>query len=150
MPETRFKFERLEVWKLAMSFAEELWQETRTFPESERYALTSQLTRAVDSIALNIAEGSISQSDKELAKFLGYAIRSLAEVITCLYKARNRKFIRDDAFTKYYDLSFEMMNRLNAFRKKNQELEIKEELALVIGHRSPSNNLNFFLDSRIC
>ena len=46
------------------------------------YVLTSQIKRAADSIALNIAEGSTGQSNPEFAKFLGYAIRSGIEVVT--------------------------------------------------------------------
>ncbi|MBW8359726.1 MAG: four helix bundle protein [Weeksellaceae bacterium] len=48
--------------------------------------------RTSDSIALNIAEGSILQSNADFRKFLGYAIRSLAEVVKCLYKAKYRHY----------------------------------------------------------
>ena len=56
------------------------------FPKKELYNLSSQICRAVDSIALNISEGSIGQSNPEFKRFMGYAIRSLAEVVTCLHK----------------------------------------------------------------
>jgi four helix bundle protein len=64
-----------------------------SFPEKEKFNLTSQLIRAANSIALNLLEGSLGQSNAEQRKFIGYAIRSLAEVITCLHKAKRRKYI---------------------------------------------------------
>ena len=88
------------------------------FPKKEIYNLSSQISRAADSIALNISEGSIVQSNPELKKFIGYAIRSLAEVVTCLYKAKSREYISEQEFNKYYDDSYNLMNMMIAFRKK--------------------------------
>ena len=83
-----------------MEFAEQIKSISSAFPQKETYNLTSQINRAADSIALNISEGSILQSNPEFKKFLGYAIRSLAEVVTCLYKAKNRKYISDEIFNE--------------------------------------------------
>jgi four helix bundle protein len=74
--------------------------------------------KAVDSIALKIAEGSIGQSSAEFRKFTGYAIRSLAEVVTCLYKAHRRKYITEQEFNIQYEAAHILMNMLTAFRKK--------------------------------
>lgn len=82
------------------------------------YNLTSQLCRAVDSIALNISEGAIIQSKPEFRKFLGYSARSLAEVVTRLHKANYRKYINEDKFEELYNSSFKLMNMLIAFRNK--------------------------------
>ncbi|MEO8151038.1 MAG: four helix bundle protein [Bacteroidia bacterium] len=76
------------------------------------------MCRAVDSIALNIAEGSIVQSKAEFAKFSGYAVRSLAEVVTCLHKAKRRQYVSEDTFNKLYKDAFDIMNMLIAFRNK--------------------------------
>jgi len=77
-----FKFEKLNVWNNAMEFGELINELTDKFPKKEIYNLSSQIRRAGDSIALNIAEGSIGQSNAEQKRFIGYSIRSLAEVIT--------------------------------------------------------------------
>jgi four helix bundle protein len=42
------------------------------------------MQRAVTSVPLNIAEGSGCSTRAEVARFLGYAYRSLKEAITCL------------------------------------------------------------------
>ena len=113
-----FKFERLIIWQKSMDFGEEIHSLSDTFPQKEIYNLTSQIKRAGDSIALNIAEGSILQSNAEFKKFLGYSIRSLAEVVTCLYKAERRKYCDREKFNKLYNDSFNLMNQIIAFRNQ--------------------------------
>jgi four helix bundle protein len=113
----KFKFENLIIWNKAMEIGEEINTLTNDFPKKELYNLSSQIRRAVDSIALNISEGSIGQSNPEFKKFIGYAIRSLAEVVTCLYKAKRRQYISVHEFNKYYEASFNLMNMMVAFRK---------------------------------
>lgn len=83
-----FKFEKLLVWQRAMDFGEEINGLAKKFPADEIYNLSSQIRRASDSIALNISEGAIGQTNPEQRKFIGYAIRSISEVVTCLYKAQ--------------------------------------------------------------
>jgi len=101
-----------------MEFAEEVNLLTEIFPKKEIFNLSSQIARAVDSVSLNIAEGSILQSKLEFRKFLGYSIRSLAEVVTCLYKAKNRNYITSEQFNDLYLKSFNLMNMMIAFRDK--------------------------------
>jgi len=113
----KFKFEKLIIWQKAMDLGETIHQITSSFPKEEMYNLSSQMRRAVDSIALNIAEGSIGQSNAESKKFMGYAIRSLAEVVTCLHKANRRNYISADAFNKQYDFAYNLMNMMIAFKK---------------------------------
>lgn len=84
-----------------MDLAEELFEVSKSFPKEEMYNLTSQMRRASDSINLHIAEGSILQSNPEQKKFLGYSIRSIAEVVTCLHKANRRKYLRAESFQTF-------------------------------------------------
>ncbi len=113
-----FKFEKLIIWQKAMDFAEEINSLSDTFPKKETYNLSSQMRRAVDSIALNISEGSIGQSNPEFKKFMGYAIRSLAEVVTCLHKSNRRNYISEIEFQRFYEFSFNLMNMMIAFKNK--------------------------------
>lgn len=113
-----FKFEKLIIWQDAMSFGESLFQMSASFPKEEIYNLTSQIRRASDSVALNISEGTILQSNLELKRFLGYSIRSIAEVVTCLYKAKNRNYINEIQFSEMYNFSYKLINHIIAFRNK--------------------------------
>ncbi len=112
-----FKFEKLIIWQKAMDFGEDIDKMTYVFPDKEKFNLSSQIRRASDSIALNISEGSIGQSNLEQKKFIVYAIRSLAEVVTCLYKAKRRNYISENEFIKLYDEAFHLTNMMSAFRK---------------------------------
>jgi len=114
----KFKFEDLLIWQKAMLLAEEINHLSNKFPKSEIYNLSSQIRQASDSIALNISEGSILQSDAEYRKFLTYSIRSIAEVITCLHKTKNRNYILEEEFFKLYKDSFDLMNMTIAFRNR--------------------------------
>ena len=113
----QFKFEKLIIWQKAMDFGEEIYNLSNKFPHKELYNLSSQINRAVDSIALNISEGSIAQSNPEQAKFMAYSIRSLAEVVTCLHKALRRNYISEEEFSVNYDYSYNLMNMMIAFKK---------------------------------
>src|SRR6266852_2664501 len=50
-------FRDLKVYQLAYQLAMEIFQESKSFPPEERYALTDQTRRASRSVAANIAEG---------------------------------------------------------------------------------------------
>ncbi len=113
-----FKFEKLIIWQDAMTFGESIFQMSLSFPKDEIYNLTSQIRRASDSVALNISEGSILQSTLEFRRFLGFSIRSVAEVVTCLYKAKNRNYINENQFSEMYNFSYKLINHIIAFRNK--------------------------------
>ena len=113
-----FKFEKLIIWQDSMIVAEQIYKYSSQFPKDEVFNLTSQIRRASDSIALNISEGSILQSNPEFRRFLGYSIRSTAEVVTCLYKAKYRNYITEETFTELYNESYKIINHIIAFRNK--------------------------------
>ncbi len=113
-----FKFEKLRIWQLAMDMGEKINQLALEFPAEERFNLADQMRRAADSVALNISEGSIEQSGPEFRRFLGYSIRSLAEVVTCLHKANRRSYLSKQDFTAQYESAFDLMNMIIAFRKQ--------------------------------
>jgi four helix bundle protein len=113
-----FKFEKLIIWQKAMELGEQINDLADKFPKKELYNLSSQIRRAADSVALNISEGSIGQSNPEFRKFMSYSIRSLAEVVTCLHKAKLRSYIVEEEFLSLYKFSFDLMNMMVAFKSK--------------------------------
>lgn len=113
----KFKFEKLNIWQNAIDFGENIHQLVLKFPNYEMFGLSSQSRRAVDSIALNIAEGSIDQSNLEQKRFMSYSIRSLAEVVTCLHKAKRRNYITTEEFQTRYEEAFNLMNMMVSFKR---------------------------------
>jgi four helix bundle protein len=111
-----FKFEKLEIWKLAIDLADDVHVLTRTFPKEEIFILTSQMKRAADSVSLNIAEGSTGQSNPEQKKFVGYAQRSAIEVVTCCYLAKRRGYIDDALFNSFYSKLEKLIAKIQAFK----------------------------------
>ena len=67
-----------------MDYAVSVYHFSAQLPVEERFNLASQLRRAAVSVPLNIAEGSGCSTNGEFARFVGYAYRSLKEVVTCV------------------------------------------------------------------
>lgn len=112
-----FKFEKLDVWQKAVDLTFHVHELTKRFPKTERYILASQIQRAADSIALNIAEGSTGQTNSEFRMFLGYAIRSAMEVIACLFVGKKRGIIQEREFRDLYSDTEIIARMAQALRK---------------------------------
>jgi four helix bundle protein len=91
-------FKELKVWQKSIALVNQIYAETGSFPKEEIYGLTSQIRRSAVSIPSNIAEGCGRHTDKDFAKFLGYALGSSFELETQLIIASNQNFINDDEF----------------------------------------------------
>lgn len=85
-------FKQLIVWKRAIELSFAIYKLTATFPDSERFGLTSQMRRASVSIASNIAEGYGKSSKGEYLVFLGHARGSVCELQTQLVIAEGLGF----------------------------------------------------------
>lgn len=73
-------FKRLDVWRKSQKLATTIYRLTNGFPNVERYGLSSQMRRAVVSIAANLAEGCGRQGDVELRRFVRISLGSLSEL----------------------------------------------------------------------
>jgi four helix bundle protein len=112
-----YKFENLRVWQAAIEFTDDIYLVSGEFPKEEMFGLTSQIRRAANSIALNIAEGATGNSNPEFKRFLTMSSRSCAEVVSCLHLGKRRKYIQQDDFNGVYDKSeslFKMINKLKS------------------------------------
>ena len=117
-----FRFERLEVWRKALDFAERVYVITRAFPSDERFGLTSQMRRAAVSISSNIAEGSGRSSDKDFAHFVTIAYGSLMEVVSQTHLAVRQSLVSEETSRALYKQAEElarMLSGLKASLRKN-------------------------------
>ncbi len=76
-----YKFEKLVVWQKSLDLIKEVYKETEKLND---FVIKDQIRRAVTSIAINIAEGSGSEGDKEFKRYLYIARKSLFETLACL------------------------------------------------------------------
>lgn len=111
-----FKFEKLLVWQKAIDLTALVHNVSLKFPREEQYVLTSQIKRAADSVALNIAEGSTGQTNLEFKRFLSFALRSNIEVVSCIYIAQKRNIILQADFDSIYNLCQEILAMINALK----------------------------------
>lgn len=111
-----FKFEKLVIWQLSIEMANNIHLMTRSFPKEEMFSLTTQIKKAADSSALNIAEGSTGQSNPEQQRFLGYAQRSCIEVVSALYLAIKRDYITKEIFEIRYNELDSLVKKIQAFK----------------------------------
>lgn len=56
----QFSYEKLAVWQDARVLIRDVYAQTRGFPKSEAFGLTSQLNRAVVSVACNLAKAALA------------------------------------------------------------------------------------------
>ena len=90
-----FPFEKLEVWHLAVDFADFILDLMDSFPQNRYLRLIGQMEAAATSIAQNIAEGKGRQYKKEFIQFLYVAEGSLFEVLTLTKIFMRRKLFTD-------------------------------------------------------
>ena len=74
--------EDLDVWKMSMEIAADVYRLTAELPPDEKYGLSMQLRRAAVSVPANIAEGAARESSRDFARFVAIARGSLAELDT--------------------------------------------------------------------
>src|SRR3990172_13261889 len=115
-----YKFQRLEVYKLALEYVNAVYDLSRRLPESERFNLRSQVERAATSIVLNIAEGSTGQTDTEQHRFLGLALRLYLETVAFWDLIERRSYLTSKDSVAILDAGHNLFVKLQALRKSLQ------------------------------
>ncbi len=113
-----FRFEKFDVWHRGVEFADHVYQATRSFPDEERYGLTSQMRRAAVSVSSNVAEGSSRSSDKDFGRFVEVAYGSLMEAVSESHVARRQSFLAQAAFASLYAEAEELGRMLSGLKSK--------------------------------
>lgn len=112
-------YKDLLIWQKGIDLAVDVYSLTRDFPETEKYALSSQIKRSVSSIPANIAEGYGRQSTKSYSQFLKISRGSLFELETHLILAERLEFItKPELYNRIKDQIIEEGKMLNSFIKK--------------------------------
>ena len=97
-----FGFEKLEVWKRSLNFADAMFEVADGLPKNYQFSLGDQLRRASLSIPTNIAEGSGRDSGKEQAYFYGVAKGSVYEVVSLLAMIGKRGHLSRESYQQQH------------------------------------------------
>ena len=111
-----FRFETLEIWKLAVAYGKRLYKIAEKFPKTETFALADQLKRAAVSVSNNIAEGS-GGTDKDFCNFLNISVKSVLETVNILHFAQELGYINSTTKEEHYKEAETLIKKIRAFKK---------------------------------
>lgn len=112
-----FRFEELTVWKSGMNLTMSLLEIADMADDKHLYKFAEQLRAATMSITNNIAEGSGSDSEKDMAWFLNMSRRSVFECANILFIMESRRIIDKEQKERLYPELLSLSKQLTNFRK---------------------------------
>lgn len=107
----------LDIWKKGIKLSLEIYSLTSSFPDLERFGLTSQLRRAATSVPANIAEGYGRETGKNYIQFIKIARGSLYELDTYITISLGLKYISRDQYNKLRMKTEELSKMINSLLK---------------------------------
>jgi four helix bundle protein len=111
-----FRFEELEIWRLAVDYAKDCYNISESFPQHEKFSLGDQLRRAAISISSNIAEGSVG-SMLNFRRYLNIAIGSVLESVNILNFASEIHYINPERKNTMYQKAEILIKKIRSFSK---------------------------------
>lgn len=114
-------YKDLICWKEAHLLVLDIYKITSNFPQSELFALTSQMRRAAVSITSNIAEGFTRQSYKEKLQFYYISKGSLIEIDNQLLISKDIGYITEDKYNKVNESIITVHKLLNGLIRETKK-----------------------------
>jgi four helix bundle protein len=109
----------LIVWQKSMDMVVQVYQLSTSFPNTEIYRLTSQITRAAASVPANIAEGHARGTTKnDFAHFLSIAKGSLMETETFLMLGIRLNYLTSEQANPTLSLIIEISKMITSLRSR--------------------------------
>ncbi|MBI3737430.1 MAG: four helix bundle protein [Chloroflexi bacterium] len=108
--------ETLEAWKHAKDFAVKVCKEVLPLlPVEEKWSLSQQIRRAVQSVPANIAEGHGRFYYQEAVRFCYIARGSLSETYTHITLAHELGYIPDNTYIRLRKQTEELIRIINGY-----------------------------------
>lgn len=111
----RHNFKKLKVWQDGIELVSHNYRLTKTFPDIERYNLTSQMNRCAVSIPSNISEGSSKSTNRHFKKYLENSLGSAFEWETQLIVSFNQGYLDKTKFDELENKIFQIQKMLGRF-----------------------------------
>lgn len=100
----------LKVWQQSLDFVPKVYEILQSFPEEEKFGLSSQIRRASTSVSINIAEGAVQSSKNKFMRFLYISMGSVSELDTLFEISLKLNYLS----TQEYDTLMEELNTISA------------------------------------
>jgi len=105
-------FRDLAVWRKAHTVTLDVYRDTKAFPKSELYGLTSQTRRAAASVCANIAEGCGRRGKADFARFLQISLGSASELEYQLLLAHDLDYLRNPEYERLATQAVEVKRKV--------------------------------------
>ena len=118
-------YKNLDVYTRSKELVKKVYDVVNKFPLEERFALSSQIRRAIISVPSNIAEGLSRTPIKEQCHFLDIAYGSLMEVDCQLEIACDLSFLTKEEYNKIYIIINDVARMLIGLKKHRTSPNIR-------------------------
>ena len=112
-----FRFRTWDIYRDARQFRSFVNGFLKTYPSEERFALTDQTKRALNSVVLNIAEGANRMTDKDTRLYMNRAHTSLDETVACSDCGLDDGYLTVEQHTEALSRAASLAKRLQRFSK---------------------------------
>ncbi|MBM4175108.1 MAG: four helix bundle protein [Ignavibacteria bacterium] len=111
-------FRKMHVWQSAFDLIIEIYRITKDFPSDEKFGIVSDMRRAANSIAHNIAEGYGRYEPKDKNRFYKISRGSCYELISQALVSKELDYISDKKVCEsLIKMSKEIIKELNSIMK---------------------------------
>ncbi|SDI10846.1 four helix bundle protein [Winogradskyella thalassocola] len=110
-------FEKLNVWQDSIDLVELIYNTVKTFPDDEKFGISSQMKRCSVSISSNLAEGTSRTSNKDKARFSTIAFSSTMELLCQIILCQRLGFINNNEYSILREKVLKISNQINALKK---------------------------------
>ena len=117
----RFRFKTFKVYQDSKKYCKSCRDIVEKQIKKKDSNLASQINGALNSIILNIAEGSADHSDSEFARFLGIAIRSVYETVAGFDLALLYGLVTEEQNEGIESAAHDLVKQLSGFRNSLKE-----------------------------
>lgn len=114
---TKFRFEDLEIWELAIEIADRLFDIADDLERRKLFRFADQLRGACMSMSNNIAEGSGSRSNKVFIQYLEYARNSAFENANITILMNRRRLVSDSDKEVIVEELDKLCRKIKSFQK---------------------------------
>jgi len=121
------KFEELEIWKIAVEIAVEVYLLCDSDPLKSDWGMKDQIRRAACSMSDNIAEGFEYNNNPDFIRFLNYAKGSSGEFRNKLTILNRAGKIDDETFNILYSKSIEFSGKTKSLIDYLKKFEINKK-----------------------